>query len=158
MDFLTADICDEFADEIAVLDTKFNSYGGVENFCGEIVTCKLQDNNQELIKILKSEGKGRVCVVDVDAKFVAVVGDKLMGFAKENNWSGLVINGYVRDTKTTKEIEVGLLALGVCPKKAPAPNEGKRGCELKFGGVSIKEGDYLYADCDGVIISKKRVV
>jgi len=151
MEFFTADLCDKYGDKIQVLETGFNSYGGIKKFFGQIATCKIIDNNKELIKLLKTEGKGRVCVVDVEAKYVAVVGDKLMGFAKENGWSGIIVNGYVRDTETTKNIQVGLIALGTCPKKASKENVGKCGIDLNFAGVKFKEDDYLYADSDGVI-------
>jgi regulator of ribonuclease activity A len=155
MEFFTADLCDKYDDKVQVLGTGFNSYGGVNKFSGKIATCKLEDNNTELIKLLKSEGNGRVCVVDVDAKYVAVVGDNLMGFAKQNNWAGILVNGYVRDIETTRNIEVGLLALGTCPKKAPIKNHGKCGVNLNFSNVEFTENDYIYVDIDGVIVSKE---
>lgn len=155
MNFHTADLCDQYDDEVQVLGVGFHSYGGINKFYGKIVTCKLIDNNYELIKLLKTEGDARVCVVDVDAKYVAVVGDKLMGFAKQNNWAGIIVNGYVRDIDTTKNIEVGLIALGICPKKAPVQNNGEVSIDLHFSDVVFKENDYLYADIDGIIISNK---
>jgi len=155
MEFFTADLCDKYDDKVQVLGVGFSSYGGNTKFNGQIATCKLKDNNAELIKLLKTRGNGRVCVVDVGAKYVAVVGDKLMSFAKENDWAGIVVNGYVRDVETTKNIKVGLIALDTCPKKAPVPNSGECGVDLGFAGVIFKEGDYLYADIDGVITSKE---
>ncbi len=157
MNFFTADLCDKYDDKVQVLGVGFNSYGGLSKFSGQIATCKLKDNNTELIKLLKSEGNGRVCVVDVSAKYVAVVGDKLMAFAKENNWSGIIVNGYIRDTQTTKNIDVGLLALGTCPKKAPIKNSGECGIDLNFANVKFIMNDYLYADSDGVIISNQQL-
>jgi len=155
MEFFTADLCDKYDDKVQVLGIGFNSYGGVSKFSGQIATCKLYDNNAELIKLLKSEGEARVCVVDVGAKYVAVVGDKLMGFAKDNGWSGIIVNGYVRDIETTKNIEVGLLALGTCPKKAPIQNHGECGIDLDFRSVTFRENEYIYADIDGVIVAKE---
>jgi len=155
MEFFTADLCDKYDDKVHVLNHSFHSYGGVNKFSGQIATCKIVDNNTELIKLLKSEGKKRVCVVDVDSKYVAVVGDKLMGFAKQNNWSGIIVNGYVRDIETTRNIEVGLFALGTCPKKAPITNSGKIGLDLNFSGVKFVENDYIYADLDGIIVANQ---
>ncbi len=154
MDFFTADLCDKYDDKVQVLAPTFISYGGALKFSGQIATCKIIDNNAELIKLLKSDGKNRICVVDVDAKYVAVVGDKLMAFAFENDWLGIVVNGYVRDIETAKDIGVGLFALGTCPKKAPIENSGEIGLKLNFAGVEFIEDDYLYADSDGIITSK----
>ena len=153
MKFYTADLCDKYDDQVQVLDPILKSYGGLKKVMGQIITLKLVDNNKSLAELLKTNGDGQVVVVDVDAKYTAVVGDNMMKFALDNNWAGLIVNGYVRDTKNTKEIEVGLFALGTCPKKTIPPKEGTLHGEIQFGGVIFREGEYLYADRDGIIVS-----
>lgn len=153
MKFYTADLCDTYPEYVQVLDPIMKSYGGAKRVMGQIVTVKLSGSNKTLIELLKSEGEGQIAVVDVDANYTAVVGDNLMKFAYENNWAGIVINGYVRDTKNTKEIDVGLFAIGTCPKKTMIHEEGSLHTNISFGGVTFNEGDYLYADRDGIIIS-----
>lgn len=153
MKFYTADLCDKYPEHVQVLDSIMKSYGGSKRVMGQIVTIKLSGHNKTLVELLKSEGAGQIAVVDVDAKYTAVVGDNLMKFAYENNWAGIVINGYVRDTKNTKEIDVGLFALGTCPKKTMEVKEGSLHDTLSFGGITFNEGDYLYADRDGIIVS-----
>jgi len=154
MEFSTADLCDEYGARVRVLDQKLYSYGGIESFSGTIVTIKLDEDNGDLVAMLRDEqGEGRVAVVDVEGSYCAVVGDTLMGFAHKNGWSGIVINGYVRDTKITKTIPVGLLALGTCPRKSSKKSKSQRDIELNFGGVEFRVGEYLYADEDGVIVS-----
>lgn len=154
MKFYTADLCDKYPENIQVLDPILKSYGGSKRVMGQIVTIKLPGSNKTLIELLKSEGEGQIAVVDVDAKYTAVVGDNLMKFAHENNWAGIIINGYVRDTKNTKEIDVGLFALGTCPKKTMEACEGSLHVKVSFGGITFNEGDYLYADRDGIIVSQ----
>lgn len=154
MKFYTADLCDKYPENIQVLDPILKSYGGSKRVMGQIVTVKLSGSNKTLVELLKSEGAGQIAVVDVDAKYTAVVGDNLMKFAHENNWAGIIINGYVRDTKNTKEIDVALFALGTCPKKTMEACEGSLHVKVEFGGVSFNEGDYLYADRDGIIVSE----
>lgn len=153
MKFYTADLCDKYPEHVQVLDPILKSYGGAKRVMGQIVTVKLSGSNKTLIELLKSEGAGQIAVVDVDAKYTAVVGDNLMKFAFENNWAGIIINGYVRDTKNTKEIDVGLFALGTCPKKTMEVKEGSLHVKINFGGITFEEGDYLYADRDGIIVS-----
>lgn len=153
MKFYTADLCDKYQEHVQVLDPIMKSYGGSKRVMGQIVTVKLPGHNKTLVELLKSEGAGQIAVVDVDAKYTAVVGDNLMKFAYENNWAGIVINGYVRDTKNTKEIDVGLFALGTCPKKTMELKEGSLHDTVSFGGITFNEGDYLYADRDGIIVS-----
>jgi regulator of ribonuclease activity A len=157
MHFETSDLCDKYQTKVQVLAPKFISYGGKDKVHGKIATCKLIDNNNELIKLLKTDGENRVCIVDVEAKYTAVVGDKLMGLARENNWSGILVNGYVRDIVNTKKIDVGLWALGTCPQKSPVPNTGECDVDVYFGDVEFIPGDYFYADKDGIIISDEEL-
>ncbi len=151
MNFFTADFCDELTD---VLNHDFQNYGGAQKCRGEVITIKLDKNNSELIKLLRDEdGTGKIVVVDVDAAFFAVVGENLMKFAQQNNYSGIIVNGYIRDTFQIKEIPVALYALGTCPRKYIPVTEGQRDLPLSFGGVNFKNGDYIYADTDGVMIT-----
>lgn len=81
-----------------------------------------------------------------------------MAFAKKNNWKAIILNGYVRDTDETKNIEVGLFAIGTCPLRNFEQTESSKNIELNFGGVTFNSGDYIYADNDGVIISKEKLI
>ncbi|PPK62095.1 ribonuclease E activity regulator RraA [Malaciobacter marinus] len=161
MSFSTADICDDFKDQekIQVLSPKFKNYGKKTKFQGEVVTIKLDKSNWILISTLKEEdGKGKVVVVDANQEFYAIVGDKLMDFAKNNNYEAIIINGYVRDIDVTKDIDVGLLAIGTCPQRNFEKTQGLKDVELKFEGITVNSGDYIYADCDGVIITSKKLI
>jgi len=159
MNFFTADICDEHPDKVHVLDNDFKNYGAKEKFCAQVVTVKLDKNNSELIKILRDEdGTGKIVVVDVEDEYFAVVGENLMKFAHNNNYEAILVNGYVRDTEQIKDIPVALLAKGTCPRKYIPITQGQRDLELSFCGVQFKNGDYVYADVDGVILSQEKLV
>lgn len=159
MNLETADLCDENKDKkIQILAPEFKNYGGLEEFSGKIVTIKLDKSNWRLLEMLRDEqGEDRVVVVENAKYFYGVIGDKLMAFAKNNNWKAIVLNGYVRDTKYTKDIGVGLYAIGTCPLRNFEKTESSRGVQLSFGGVTFNDGDYLYADSDGVIVSKEQL-
>ncbi len=152
MSFYTADMCDEHHDNVQVLEHIFKNYGKKKKFKGKIVTIKLDEDNRGLIELLKENGKNRVAVVDVSGKFCAVVGENLMLMAQKNGWEGIIINGYVRDVHITKEIDVGLLALGTCPKRSKKIAPAKRNVTLEFGGVIFKDDMELFADYDGAIV------
>ena len=160
MNIQIADLCDDNRDKkIEVLSSKFKNYGALKKFYGQIVTLKLDKSNWLLLETLRDEeGAGRILVVDNSEEFFGVVGDKLMTFAKENNWKAIILNGYVRDTDTTKDIDVGLLAIGTCPLRNFEITNSQRDIELNFAGVTFNTGDYIYADNDGVIISKDSLI
>ena len=159
MDFFTADICDEHPEKASVLGAGYANFGGAEKCQGEVVTVKLDKNNSELIKVLRDEdGTGKIVVVDVDQEYYAVVGENLMKFARNNNYAGIIVNGYIRDTFQIKDIPVVLYALGTCPRKYIPVTEGERDVPLSFGEIEVKSGDYLYADTDGVIVTPEKIV
>jgi regulator of ribonuclease activity A len=152
MKFYTADICDELKEDVQVLEPGYRAYGGVTEAYGPIQTLKLERNNHELIALLKEEGHDRFVVVDVAGAYDAVVGENLMKLAHHNGWAGILVHGYVRDTHITTTIPVGLWALGTCPRKSFEHNPGKRDVELAFGGVTFRNGDYILADRDGIVV------
>ncbi len=160
MNIQTADLCDDNRDKnIQVLSSKFKNYGGLKKFSGQIVTVKLDKSNWRLLEMLRDEdGEGKIVVVDNSQEFFGVVGDKLMTFAKNNNWQAIILNGYVRDTDETKNIDVGLYAIGTCPLRNFEKTESSRDVELNFEGVTFNNGDYIYADNDGVIVTKNRLI
>jgi regulator of ribonuclease activity A len=159
MEFFTADLCDQYPDKIYLLDNDFKNYGGKEKICGQVITVKLDRNNSELISVLRdNDGTGKIVIVDVEDEYFAVVGENLMKFAAQNNYEGIVVNGYVRDTFQIKDIPVALFAKGTCSRKYIPVTKGERGIELSFGGVNFCEGDIVYADRDGIILSKELLI
>lgn len=159
MTFFTADICDHHSEQVSVLADGYRNYGGAAKCQGEIVTLKLDRNNSDLIKLLRDEdGTGKIVVVDVAQAYFAVVGENLMNFARQNHYAGILVNGYIRDTLQIKDIPVALYALGTCPRKYIPETSGERDIDLTFGDIEVSSGDYLYADTDGVIVTREKIV
>lgn len=154
----TADICDKYPNDVQVLKPNYKSYGGISMCHGEIFTIKLFEDNKALVELLRdTNGEGKICVVDVEGDYCAVVGETLMNFAYKNQWSGIIINGYVRDTHQTKQIPVGLWAKGTYPFKSQKKQAGVLGETLYFGDVTFNVGEFLYADNDGIIVTKNNI-
>jgi len=150
----TADFCDTYPDKVAFLGPGYTHFGGVSECQGEVVTVRLDRNNSDLITLLRDEkGDGRVVVVDSDRAYYAIVGEMLMKYAEANGFTGIILNGYVRDTEQIKDIPVTLYALGTCPAKYIPVTSGERDVTLAFGGVEFRPGDYVYADADGVVVT-----
>ncbi|RXJ79153.1 RraA family protein [Arcobacter sp. F2176] len=159
MDFFTADLCDAHPDKVYVLDNEFKNYGGKQKAYGEVVTIKLDRNNNDLKNLLKDlDGTGKIVVVDVEDEYFAVVGDNLAKFAVDNNYEGLIVNGYVRDTFFTKDMDLILFARGTCSRKYAPITEGKVGIDISFCGINFSQGDIVYADYDGIILTKEKIL
>jgi len=148
----TADLCDTYPDKVSVLGPGYFNYGGLGQCQGEIVTIELDKNNADLITLLRDEdGHGKVVVVDSKQDYFAIVGENLMKFAHRSGYSGIIVNGYIRDTVQISDIPVALFALGTCSRKSIPVTQGQRDVALSFGGVEFRPGEYVYGDADGVI-------
>lgn len=155
----TADLCDDFAEKVAIVDDIFKDYGARKNFHGEIVTVKLFEDNSFVKKALAEDGTGKVLVVDGGgSKRRALVGGNLGELAVKNNWNGIIVFGAIRDTHEFAPLDLGVKALGVSPMKTEKRNEGQLNVVVQFGGVTFEPGDYIYADLDGVVVSEKNLL
>ena len=158
MTFTTPDICDEYSDNLQVLDPVFTEYGGREKFYGEIVTVKCFEDNSLVKQTLAGDGHGKVLVVDGGGSFrCALLGDMLGAMAAENGWQGVLVNGCVRDVEVLKSIDIGVRSLCCHPLKSHKRNVGQHDVPVRFAGVHFEPGEYLYADENGIVVSKKNL-
>ena len=104
------------------------------------------------------KGNGDIAVADAMGAHCAIVGERLMGFARDNGWAAIVVNGYVRDIRETGSIPVGLWALGTYPRRSSKRAPATRDVELEFAGIVFRSGEYLYADHDGMVVMADNVV
>jgi len=155
MDFATADLCDRFEERVRAAEWCLLDFGGRIAFHGPIETIKTFEDNS-LVRICAEEpGQGRVLVVDGGGSMRrALLGDRLAALAVRNGWSGLVINGCIRDAAAIERMDLGVKALGTHPMKTLKRNLGERGVPVCFGGVDFVPGQHLYADRDGIIVTE----
>jgi regulator of ribonuclease activity A len=156
--FSIPDLCDDFPNELRVLEPLFSEYGDKEQFSGEVVTIKCFEDNSLVKKTLGTDGTGKVMVVDGGGSLRrALLGDMLAAMAVDNGWQGLVINGCVRDVEILKTIKLGVRALNCFPIKSDKRNEGQLNVPLAFAGANIEPGQYLYADENGIVVAKMKL-
>ena len=157
MSFSTPDLSDENPDAKALAPILKN-LGGKKVFWGKIETLQCPDDNSFLKRLLNSEGEGKILVVDANAvPTVALLGDMIAEAGVKNNWSGIIINGYVRDIDVLSKLNIGVQALGTMPVRSEKKNQGQIGVNISFGGLTFSSGDYVYADNDGLLLSKKEL-
>jgi regulator of ribonuclease activity A len=158
----TADLCDNFIQSPSRLQivhpNLFTSFGLKPSFHGKIQTVKCFESNPLVRETLSSPGNGDVLVVDGGgSQRCAIMGDMLATFAVANGWSGVVVNGYIRDSKLINEMDVGVKALGTHPLKSSKEYKGEKNVRVSFGGVEFVPGHYLYSDEDGIVISEEEL-
>ena len=157
MKFATCDLCDAYKNDATgsfrVLPPVFKNFGGLQKFCGEVVTIKCFEDNSLVKAAVDSAGQGRVLVVDGGASLRrALLGGNLGAAAAKNGWAGVVIDGCVRDVAELAQCNTGIRALAAMPLPPEKRGEGQRDVAVQIQGVWVRPGDWLYADEDGMVV------
>ena len=165
LEFATCDLCDanknDATGSFRVLSPALKNFGGLQKFCGPVVTIKCFEDNSFVKLAVDSTGLvdstvGRVpavLVVDGGASMRrALLGGNLGIAAAKNGWAGVVIDGCVRDVAELAQYQVGIRALAAMPMPTEKRNEGQRDVAVQIQGVRVCPGDWLYADADGIVV------
>ena len=161
---LTTDLLDKNEpliknEQLRIIAPMFQRYGGKTSFAGSIVTLKLFEDNSLVRAVLGESGTGKVLVIDGGGSLrCALLGDQLADMAVKNGWEGIVVYGCIRDSAAINALPLGVRALNTHPLKTVKKNVGERDLPVSFGGVTLKPGEWLYADEDGVIVSTTPLV
>ena len=159
MTLSTCDISDKLHPSIQYLEPVYKSFGLKKSFSGYIVTVKCYEDNSLVEEALNSNGKGSVLVIDAGGSMkCAMLGDKRASDAIKNEWEGIIVFGLIRDSAVVNTMPIGIRALGVCPLKSVKKGIGKRNLNVSFSNVKFTPNEYIYADEDGVIVTKNKVI
>jgi regulator of ribonuclease activity A len=157
MVFTTPDLSDDHP-EAKALSPILTNFGGRKSFFGPIETLQCPDDNSFVKKLLNSKGDGKILVVDAGGiNTVALLGDMIAEAGVKNNWSGVIINGYIRDVDIINTLDIGVQALGTMPVRSDKKNQGTIGAVIAFGGLTFESGNFIYADNNGLLLSKTEI-
>ena len=161
-EYMTTDLSDahEGAEEgyLRYLTPNYQDFGGRKRFHGQVKTLVTYEDNTKLRAAVEQPGAGRVLVVDGGGSMnCALFGGNLAKLAADNSWAGVIIHGCVRDCAELAAEAVGIKALAAHPKKSLKRDLGTYDVALKFSGVTINPGDWIYADEDGVLIADRQL-
>lgn len=152
----TSDLCDRHGGEVAAATPGLRGFGGRTAFGGEIATVRVLEDNALVRQALSEPGRGRVLVVDGGGSLrCALVGDQLAALGAANGWSGVIVNGCVRDSADLAGIPFGVMGLACHPCRGGKTGAGERDVPVAFCGVTFTPGHYAYADVDGVIVAPR---
>ncbi|KAA8523477.1 hypothetical protein F0562_009900 [Nyssa sinensis] len=158
--YATAEVCDTNAailanGDLRILQPVFQIYGQCRAFSGPIVTLKVFEDNVLVRELLETKGEGRVLVIDGGGSMrCALVGGNLGQLAQNMGWAGIVVNGCIRDVDEINSCGIGVRALASHPQKSNKKGIGEKHIPIYVAGSLIQEGEWLYADSDGILISK----
>lgn len=153
----TSDVYDERGDELNSLALNFINFGGVEFFSGPAYTVDLFEDNGLLKNIMRRPGHGAVLVVQGHGSMACtLLGGNMARILADNGWSGVIVNGAIRDRDELSGVPLGCLAIGSNPKRSAKDGAGRENVVVNMGGVDIRPGALVYADSDGVLVQVTR--
>lgn len=157
MTFTTADLCDKHSSEanFQIAEPIFKIFGTKHCFSGQISTVKVFEDNVLVRQQLTTKVSQRILVIDGGGSHrCALLGGDLAHIACQNGWQGIIIYGCIRDSDEINQLPIGVRALHTHPLKSHKKGTGELNTPCVFAGTHYKTDHYLYADNDGIIISK----
>ncbi len=152
------DISDRYQKYIQIGKIKLESFGGKNQVFGAVYTVSCADDNSIVKKILSTDGKNRVLIVDAaGVSHASMIGDQIAESAVKNNWAGIVINGCVRDVEELKNLPIGIFAKGSIAQKTNKKNHGFEDVLISFGSVVMTSGKWIYIDQNGWLVADNKL-
>lgn len=158
--FATCDLCDaheaDMSGAFRVLPPVFRDFGATGRFSGQVATVRSLEDNSRIREAVATPGDGRVLVVEGGGSLrCALVGGNLAALAAKNGWAGIVVDGAVRDLAELTAAGIAVKALALMPMRSVKRGEGQAGLPVVIQGVTVRPGDWLYADEDGIVVSDR---
>lgn len=166
--FSTCDVCDaheaKIGQSIFILPPIFQVFGANRAFSGQALTLRCTSDegvldNSRVREAVAEKGEGRVLVIDgAGHTHQALLGGNLALQAAKNGWAGVIVYGAVRDAAELRDADLPVRALALCPQRTQKLGHGSRDVQIKIQGAPVNSGDWVYADEDGVIVSRQGLI
>lgn len=127
---------------------------------GPAFTVEVRPGDNLMIHAAMSLAKpGDVLVIDGKGdQNAALMGTIMMTACKQLGLAGVVIDGAVRDSMEIDEMDYPVFSVGTNPNGPTKQVGGRIGHPISCGGVSVHAGDFIIADCDGVVVVEREKI
>ena len=137
---------------VGALDWRIKPVTGIA-LVGVALTCDCGPNDNLALAAAVAQSEPGDVIVAATGGFTgaAVVGDLLLGIARNRGVVGFVTDGMVRDLVDIEALGLAVFAMGVTPNSPGRRGPGTVGLPIICGGRAIASGDIIVADRDGVV-------
>jgi regulator of RNase E activity RraA len=127
---------------------------------GPAITVEVRPGDNLMIHAAMALAKpGDVLVVDGKGdRTCALMGTIMMTACKKLGLAGVILDAAVRDSLEIDEMDFPVFCVGTNPNGPTKNVAGRIGHAISCGGVTVRSGDLVVADADGVtVIERERV-
>ena len=136
------------------LDYRIRPLTNAKRFCGVAlpIWTRARDNLTPYAAIQYAK-PGDVMVISTDDyEPASVIGDILVGMAKNQGIIAFVTDGMVRDIDGLNAVGLPIFARGLSPNSPFKDGPGTIGLPISLAGVAVNAGDVVLGDQDGVVV------
>jgi regulator of RNase E activity RraA len=149
----TAHLCD--VSPIGILmDSGIRPIWPGAHLSGPAFTVKVAPgDNASLMVAIRTANSGDVLVVDGGGNVERALWGAILSLAaRQRGIAGIVLDAAARDRDEIAEMGWPVFARGVTPDTPYSKVHGSTGQPVACGGLTVKPGDMVYADGDGVVV------
>jgi RraA family protein len=149
----TAHLCD--VSPIGILmDSGIRAIWPGAHLSGPAFTVKVAPgDNASLMVAIRTANSGDVLVVDGGGNVERALWGAILSLAaRQRGIAGIVLDAAARDRDEIAEMGWPVFARGVTPDTPYSKVHGSTGQPVACGGLTVKPGDMVYADGDGVVV------
>ena len=121
---------------------------------GPAITVDVRPGDNLMIHAAMAIAKpGDVLVIDGKGdESCALMGEIMVSQCMAIGIAGIIIDGAVRDTEAIRELGFPMYAIGANPNGPTKLVPGRINWPVSVGGVTVRPGDLIVADADGVVV------
>jgi 4-hydroxy-4-methyl-2-oxoglutarate aldolase len=149
----TAHLCD--VSPIGILmDSGIRPIWAGAQLSGPAFTVKVAPgDNASLMVAIRTATSGDVLVVDGGGNVERALWGAILSLAaRQRGIAGIVLDAAARDRDEITEMGWPVFARGVTPDTPYSKVHGSTGQPITCGGLTVKPGDMVYADGDGIVV------
>jgi 3-hexulose-6-phosphate synthase/6-phospho-3-hexuloisomerase len=110
------------------------------------------------VEAIDEAEEGEVLVIDACGRPPAVWGEMATMSCLQRGVAGVVIFGAIRDTDDIRDMEFPAFSTSITPVAGEPKGQGMINVPLHFGGQTIRSGDWIVGDDDGVVVIPREKV
>ena len=160
-DWLNSTLASDATGGLSVMPDFIQSLKANSRVVGQAFTVlACQDDNSAVVRAVAAPPPpGCIIVVaGMSTSRTATIGG-LMGLEMQNlGVVGLITDGLIRDAVELRELDIQIWCRGTTPIASAKRNPGELSISITLGNASVRDGDLVIADDDGVVVWPKEDV
>ncbi|WP_395345444.1 RraA family protein [Variovorax sp. UC122_21] len=142
------------------LDGRIKALRPRMRLAGTAITVEVRPGDNLMIHAAMAIAKpGDVLVIDGKGdQSSALMGTIMMTACKKLGIAGVVMDGACRDSLEIDEMDFPVFSVGTNPNGPTKNIAGRIGHPVSIGGVTVRSGDFVVADGDGVVVVEREKI